>query len=190
VLALAIACGSTKVGTMLWGSGAGGPIFNWDGLSHQYNHHKLSHGNTMDDNSGGEVAGYEDMLAGIDQWYTTQLAYLLSRLDSYQEGDGQSVLDNTAVVYMNELSHGKDHDFRDLPVIIAGGCGGYFKQGEYLKVTAQEDTRNDADAPHNKLLTTLCNAMGVPETHFGAPDLGEDGGVRSAEGVAIAPRRT
>ncbi|MBK6515115.1 MAG: DUF1552 domain-containing protein [Polyangiaceae bacterium] len=175
VLALAIACGATKVGTMLWGSGAGGPIFNWDGLNHQYNHHKLSHGNTMDDNSGGEVAGYEDMLAGIDQWYTTQLAYLLTRLDSYQEGDGQSVLDNTAVVYMNELSHGKDHDFRDLPVIIAGGCGGYFKQGEYVKVTAQEDTRNDADASHNKLLTTLCNAMGVPESHFGAPDLGEDG---------------
>ena len=35
--------------------------------------------------------------------------------------------------------------------------------------------KNDADAPHNKLLTTLCNAMGVPETHFGAADLGEDG---------------
>jgi hypothetical protein len=85
------------------------------------------------------------------------------------------VLDNTAVVMMNELSHGKDHDFRDLPVVIAGSCGGYFKQGEYIKVTAQADTRNDADAPHNKLLTTLCNAMGVPETHFGAADLGEDG---------------
>ncbi|NUP13045.1 MAG: DUF1552 domain-containing protein [Polyangiaceae bacterium] len=174
VLALAIACGSTRVATMMWGSGAGGPIFTWDGMSHQYNHHKLSHGNTMDDNSGGEVAGYEEMLFDIDQWYATEFAYLLGKLADYDE-EGTSVLDKTAVVMMNELSHGKDHDFRDLPVVIAGSCGGYFKQGQYIKVTAQADTRNDADAPHNKLLTTLCNAMGVAETHFGASDLGEDG---------------
>lgn len=174
VLAMAIACGATRVATMQWGSGAGGPIFTWDGMSHQYNHHKLSHGNTADDNSGSEVAGYTDMLRDIDQWYATELAYLLEKLNDYDEG-GTSVLDNTAVVMMNELSHGKDHDFRDLPVVIAGSCGGYFKQGEYIKVTAQSNTKNDADAPHNKLLTTLCNAMGVAETHFGAPELGEDG---------------
>ncbi|MFO0548639.1 MAG: DUF1552 domain-containing protein [Polyangiaceae bacterium] len=174
VLALAIACGATRVATMMWGSGAGGPIFTWDGMSHQYNHHKLSHGNTKDDNSGGDVPGYEDMLFDIDHWYATEYAYLLSKLDAYEEA-GVSVLDKSAVVFMNELSHGKDHDFRDLPVVIAGGCNGYFKQGEYVKVTAQADTRNDADAPHNKLLTTLCNAMGVPETHFGDPNLGEDG---------------
>jgi hypothetical protein len=175
VLAMAIACGATRVGSMMWGSGAGGPIFTWDGMQHQYNHHKLSHGNTKDDNSGGTVDGYEDMLFAIDHWYAAELAYLLDKLSLYQEADGKTVLDNTAVVMMNELSHGKDHDFRDMPVLIAGSCGGYFKQGEYIKVTADANTKNDADAPHNKLLTTLCNAMGVPETHFGAPELGEDG---------------
>jgi hypothetical protein len=175
VLALAIACGATRVASMMWGSGAGGPIFTWDGMSHQYNHHKLSHGNTKDDNSGGAVGGYEDMLLAIDQWYAEQYAYLLDKLEGYPEDGGKTVLDNCAVVMMNELSHGKDHDFRDLPVVIAGSCGGYFKQGEYVKVTAQADTKNDQDAPHNKLLTTLCNAMGVPETHFGAPELGQDG---------------
>ena len=175
VLAMAIACGATRVGSMMWGSGAGGPIFTWDGMQHQYNHHKLSHGNTKDDNSGGTVDGYEDMLFAIDHWYAAELTYLLDKLSAYQEADGKTVLDNTAVVMMNELSHGKDHDFRDMPVLIAGSCGGYFKQGEYIKVTADANTKNDADAPHNKLLTTLCNAMGVPETHFGAPELGEDG---------------
>ncbi len=175
VLAMAIACGATRVASMMWGSGAGGPIFNWDGMSHGFNHHKLSHGNTMDDNSGSEVAGYENMLWEIDRWYATELAYLLGKLDSYQEADGSTVLDNCGVVMMNELSHGKDHDFRDLPIVIAGGLGGYLKTGEYIKVTAQADTKNDADAPHNKLLTTLCNGMGVAETHFGDPGLGEPG---------------
>src|SRR5690606_23113661 len=44
VLALALACNHTNVATIQWGNGAGGPIFKWDGLDHEVNHHKLSHG--------------------------------------------------------------------------------------------------------------------------------------------------
>lgn len=168
IIAMAIACGANNAATLQWGSGAGGPIFKWDGMNHDYNHHKLSHGNTADDNSGGEVAGYEGMLHAIDTWFAGEFAYLLGKLDGYVEADGKTVLDNTAAVWMNELSHGKDHDFRDMPVIIAGGAGGYLKQGEYIKVTAQADTKNDTDAPHNRLLTTLANAVGCTEEGGGA----------------------
>ena len=55
---------------------------------------------------------------------------------------------------------------------MAGSCNGYFKQGEYIKVTEgdqwgdEDNTRNDNDAPHNKLLTTCANAVGVPTTHL------------------------
>lgn len=174
ILALAIACGATHSATLQWGSGAGGPIFAWDGMSHQYNHHKLSHGNTKDDNSGSEVAGYEQMLLEIDRWYAGELAYLLDRLSDYEESDGESVLHHSLVLWANELSHGKDHDFRDLPFLIAGSAGGYLKSGEYIKVTAQSDTKNDADAPHNQLLTTCMNAVGVPASNFGG-GLGEPG---------------
>src|SRR5690606_36069496 len=31
LLALAIACGNTHAATLLWGAGAAGPIFQWDG---------------------------------------------------------------------------------------------------------------------------------------------------------------
>jgi hypothetical protein len=173
ILALAIACGSTRSASLQWGTGAGGPIFTWDGMNHQYNHHKLSHGNTADDDSGSAVAGYLDMLHDIDRWYAEQFAYLLDQLDGYEEGSGTSALDNSVVLWANELSHGKDHDFRDLPIILAGSASGYLKQGQYIKVTNQQDTRNDADAPHNKLLTTCMNAVGVPATNFGS--FGEPG---------------
>src|SRR5690606_1817298 len=126
LLALAIACGNTHAATLLWGSGAAGPIFQWDGMGHEYNHHKLSHGNTTDNRSGSAVDGYEQMLADIDTWHATQLKYLLARLDAYTEGDG-TVLDNCAVVWMNELSDGKEHNFMDLPYVLSGSCGGYFK---------------------------------------------------------------
>ena len=173
ILALAIACGSTRAATLQWGSGAGGPIFTWDGMSHQYNHHKLSHGNTADDCSGGEVAGYEDMLFDIDRWFAGEYLYLLQRLASYTEGNGR-LLDNCVVAWMNELTDGRGHNFMDQPIVLAGSCCNYFKTGQYLKVTAQDNTMNDVDAPHNKLLTMFLNATGVtapdggPVQNFGA----------------------
>jgi hypothetical protein len=94
-------------------------------------------------------------------------------MSAYTEG-GATLLDNSAVVWMNELSDGKAHDFRDLPYVIAGSCGGYLKQGQYIRLSG-ENTRGDTDAPHNKLLTTLMNAVGIPTTRFGSAMFGEDG---------------
>ena len=162
VLALAIACGATRSATLQWGGGAGGPIFNWDGMSHDYNHHKLSHGTTEDgDCTNCDVPGYEGMLTDIDYWYAGEFNYLLERLDAYDEGSG-TVLDHSAVVYMNELGDGKGHTYTDLPYIIAGSSGGYLKTGEYINLGNPSNT-NSIDAPHNKLLTTLANAAGVTE---------------------------
>ena len=172
ILALALACGSTNAATLQWGGGAGGPIFTWDGMNHDYNHHKLSHGNTADDNSGAEVPGYQDMLFDIDRWFAGELLYLLDRLASYSEPGGR-LLDNCCTLWMNELSDGLGHNFMDLPYVMFGSCGGYFRTGEYIKVTAQENTMQDTDAPHNKLLTTILNAVGIPAQNFGA--FGESG---------------
>lgn len=163
VIALSLACDYTRSATLQIGNGAGGPIFTWDGMQHQYNHHKLSHGTTRDD-GGAQVAGYEQMLFDIDVWHMKQLNYLLTRLDAYQEGDGSSVLDNTVVVYANELSNGKAHDFKDLPWLIFGGAG-YFKLAEYVQLTPYPAA--GSEAPHNKLLTMFMNAVGIPTTNFG-----------------------
>jgi hypothetical protein len=69
----------------------------------------------------------------------------------------------------------------DMPYVMFGSAGGYFKQSQYIKVTAQDDPKNDVDAPHNKLLTTIANAVGVtddagaPLTIFGDPAYGMPG---------------
>ncbi len=172
ILIMALACGATNVASLQWGSGAGGPIFTWDGMDHEYNHHKLSHGNTKDDDSGEEVAGYLELLTQIDRWYAEQFKYLLDGLDAYQETDG-TVLDNSAVVWANELADGKGHTFFDLPWVIAGSAGGYLKQGQYIKMWNNNGPTDWDTAPHNRLLITLLNAVGVtaqgggPVTEFG-----------------------
>jgi len=173
---MALACGYTRVGTMQFDRGGGGPTFKWDGINHEYNHHKLSHGKVKDDcfgtsteNGCADVAGFEDMLFDIDLWHQGKFARLLSKLDSYVEAGGRTVLDNSVIMYTNELSNGRAHSFMDLPYILAGSAGGYFKQGEYVRLGREQNPGGDDQvAPHNKLLNTIVNAMGIQSEWFGA----------------------
>jgi Protein of unknown function (DUF1552) len=178
VMTLALACDHNRVVTLQWGSGAGGPIFSWlpPALNTMYNHHKLSHGSTTD---GGTMdtlpeADWKSALYNIDQWYATQLKGLLDRMSSYTEPGG-TLLDNSAVLYMNDLGDGLGHNWMDLPLMLIGSCQGYFKQGQYIKMTAGTGTANDTDAPTNQLCTTLANALGVPMTNFGTAPTGKAG---------------
>lgn len=177
LIAMAMACGATSAATLMLGNGAAGPIYTFDGMEHEYNHHKLSHGNTQDDDSGAEVEGYRDMVHDIDRWHADRFFELIQTLDQYQEGDG-TVLDNSVVVWCNELSDGFTHSESDLPFVIAGSGGGYLRQGEYLEVSQSGE-------PHNRLLTTLLNACGVtdeqggPMQMFGDPAFGEAGEIDS-----------
>jgi hypothetical protein len=165
--ALALACDYTRVATFHFDRGSGGPTFKWDGMNHEYNHHKLSHGTTCDGGCEDAVDGYESMLQNIDKWHMGKYARLLAKLDSYTEENGKTILDNSAILYANELADGKGHSFMDLPFVIAGSAGGYFQQGQYIKLAEPGDTKA---APHNRLLTTLVNAMGVPLDRFGTTD--------------------
>jgi hypothetical protein len=180
IVALALACDATRVATLQFDKGSGGPTFQWDGMAHEYNHHKLSHGKVRDDCFGDstedgcdDVTGYEEMLFAIDSWHQGKYARLLERLDSYVEADGKTVLDNSVIMYTNELSDGKGHSFMDLPYILAGSAGGYFKQNEYIKLGAGESW-DDTEAPHNRLLNTIVNAMGIQSDWFGVAE-GEGG---------------
>jgi hypothetical protein len=173
IMALSLACDYTRVATLQFDRGSGGPTFRWDGMNQEYNHHKLSHGKVRDDCFGdstdmgcSDVTGYENMLFDIDRWHQGKFARLLERLEGYTEENGNSVLDNSVIMYTNELSDGRDHHYMDLPYILAGGAGGYFKQGQYINL-AQSEAWDDSGAPHNKLLNTIVNAMGIPSDWFG-----------------------
>jgi hypothetical protein len=95
--ALALACDYTRVATFHFDRGSGGPTFKWDGMDHEYNHHKLSHGTTCDSGCEDAVDGYEAMLQNIDKWHMGKYARLLAKLDSYTEENGKTILDNSAI---------------------------------------------------------------------------------------------
>jgi hypothetical protein len=95
--------------------------------------HSISHriGNA---GQGGQCI--PDALAqieAIDRYYATQFAYLVSRLDMFNEGEGK-LLDNTATVWFQEMSDGNSHNLNNSPILQAGSCGGYFKTGQAINV--------------------------------------------------------
>jgi hypothetical protein len=150
LLVAALACDLTRVGSLQWSHSVGDVRFTWLGASR--GHHDMSH------DPDSNTATWE-LVTKIDTWYAEQFAYLLGRLKSIQEGD-RTLLDNCLVVWCNELSRGNSHSHDNQPFVLAGRAGGALRTGRFLKYSR---------IPHNNLLVSLLNAMGVPATTFGNP---------------------
>lgn len=150
LLTMALTCDLTRVVSLQWSQAASPTVFSWLGLTDL--HHELSHRSDSD-------APAQAALIAIHRWYAEQVAALLTRLDSVQEGDG-TLLDHSLVVWGNEMGHGNDHSYLSTPFVLAGSAGGIFKTGRYL---------DRAHQSHNDLLVTCLNAFGVPVNTFGDP---------------------
>ncbi len=177
LIALTMICDMNRMIMMLY---PGYVTFNWDGIMHTHEHHGLSH-RTGDFGVGGacKVDGVLDMIWQIDKWYAGKYAKLVGLLDSIKEGTGK-LLDNTATMWLPELSDGAAHNLNNLPIVIAGGAGGYLKTGQVINVetsgTPQAGNSESSctssggnigntgstggNMPINKLYVTLMNAVG------------------------------
>ncbi|HET9954046.1 MAG TPA: DUF1552 domain-containing protein [Polyangiaceae bacterium] len=152
LLAIALACDLTRVASFAISSSLNRIGYPWLGSTSEG--HTLSHAGVSDESA-------KQQLVRRHTWHAERLAYLLTRLASYQEPDGTSVLDNTLVLWGSEVSLGYTHSHQNMPFLMVGG-GWHFRTGRYL--TYQ-------NAPHSNLLVSVMNAMGVPVTTFGRPEL-------------------
>jgi hypothetical protein len=194
LMALSMICDVNRVLLLVY---PGYVIFNWDNIKHTKEHHGLSH-RTGDFTVGGNCySGVLDMIAQIDNWYAGKFTKLVNTFDSIQEGD-KTLLDNTATMWLPELSDGAAHNLNNLPILIAGSCGGYLKQGVAVNVegknigvgnsegscqnggTIGNTGSSGGNVPINKLYVTLMNAVGCtaadggPVTTFGKFDGNKD----------------
>jgi len=94
----------------------------------------------------------------INEYHTAQLATWLTKLKSIKEGDS-NLLDNSMIVYGAGLSDGNRHTHEDLPTLIAGRAGGYFKTGR--RIVCRRET------PMCNLFLTMMERMGVQMEYFG-----------------------
>jgi hypothetical protein len=152
MMVMAMACDLTRVANFLWARAGSNVRYTWLGIGTA--EHTIAHDST---------APARAQMVQINTWHAGEVAYLLDALKAVPEGDG-TMLDNTLVVWGNELADGWTHSQRPIPLVLAGRAGGALQTGRYIDY---------GQARHNGLLVSLCNLMGLHEvTSFGSLDDG------------------
>ncbi len=146
-----------RVATLQYSTATSQATLPWLGISEK--HHSLSH--EPDKNTDAQ-----EKLTRINRWYCEQLAYLAKRLAETPEPGGEgSLLDNTLVVWTNELGKGNNHTMNDIPFVLVGEAPG-FRTGRSVKLPK---------VPHNRLLMSLAHGFGHHIERVGDPEFCGDG---------------
>jgi hypothetical protein len=147
LMVTALACDRTRVATLMWEHAAENQRFPFIGADVE--HHEAVH--------NSQFAAVEKILT----WFTEQQAYLLTKMKEIQEGDG-TLLDNTLIFSTSEQSNGTTHRHDNMPFLLLGKAGGALETKRWL--------RYDGNPPHNNLLCSMLNLMGVEASSFGKQD--------------------
>jgi len=142
MLALAFQTDSTRIATFLLAGDGNNRAFPEIGVAE--GHHHLSHHQNAKE--------MMEKVAQIDLWYMQQFAKFLQKLEDTKDVDGNSILHNSMIVYGCGNSDGNRHPHANLPIVLAGGAGGTFQTGRFLKAGGQ---------PMSNLFLSMAERMGV-----------------------------
>jgi hypothetical protein len=147
----------SRVATLQYTNSVGGARMRWLGVTE--GQHELSHHPDSNEKS-------QQSLIKINKWYCEQMAYLAKRLAETPEPGGEgSLLDNTLIIWTNELGKGNSHTLDNIPFVLVGN-GLDFRMGRSVKYKR---------VPHNRLLLSLAHGFGHRIERFGNPNFCGDG---------------
>ena len=151
IVALGFQTDKSRVATLLLCRDISGLFYPF--LDVRKAHHSASHDDRSDD------------FHRVTSYYVSQMAYLTDRLAKMPEGDG-TVLDNSLLVFVNNMWSGSKHDSSKVPLFTVGGLGGTLKTGRALDYSdAGDDNRKLCS-----LYLSVLQRMGGKTTSFGDAD--------------------
>jgi len=162
ITAMAIRCDITRSVSICWADDGGYRPITLPWLNINSSFHDIAHQGSM---------GYP-VKSTADIWMWQQVARLTKGLADATEG-ASTALDNSVIVVGNDMNEGSGHYVGGMPFVLIGSAGGFFKQGQTVKVgkwgtnKATNYWQGDSGVPHNQLLATLSNAMDIPVDSFG-----------------------
>ena len=148
IIAIAFQTDKTRVATLLLCRDISGLFYPF--LDVRNAHHSASHSDLSDE--------YER----VTRYYVSQFAYLASQLDAMKEGES-TVLDNSCLMFVNNMWSGSKHDSTRLPLLMAGGLGGTIETGRVLEY----GDRSDDDRKLCSLYVSVLQKMGLGIDSFG-----------------------
>ena len=174
LMVVALQTGLTNVATFMVGPERWDTPYMFESLFDKpRSHHQMSH------NQGRFI----DDLLKVDHFHMQQFAYLVEKMDSIEEANGTSLLDNTIFTYGSGLGDGATHQYSSLPIIVAGSGGGKLITGKHLNLANQSipDPKKERKYSQptnglslNNLWLTQANALGLKFDRF-ADSTGEVG---------------
>ncbi|HXK16948.1 MAG TPA: DUF1552 domain-containing protein [Polyangiaceae bacterium] len=161
ITAMAIRCDITRTVSICWADDGGYRPITLPWLDINSSFHDIAHQG---------AAGYA-VKSKADVWMWEQVARLTKGLNDATEG-ASTALDNSVIVVGNDMNEGSNHYVGGMPFVLIGSCGGFFKQGQTVKLgnwakKTDKYWEGDSGVPHNQLLATISNAMDVPVDAFG-----------------------
>ncbi|GGD70441.1 DUF1552 domain-containing protein [Croceicoccus mobilis] len=142
---LAMQADITRVGTFMIGREISNRTYPEIGVPDS--HHMLSH--------HGKSPEKMAQLAKINRYHMEFFAYYLTKMQETKDGEG-SLLDRTLVIRGSAFGDSNDHDYMDLPVVLAGGL---IQGGAHVEVEHGTSMSN--------LMLAGLNLLDVPATSFG-----------------------
>jgi hypothetical protein len=191
IVTQAMACGLTNIVTMMWRNSENDQqlpfLTDIDYTKVSLGHHGMSHAR-------------DPGLVAIDQWYATQFNTLIDKFSAIPDsGASGTLLDNSLLMWSSCLGDASSHVSNNVPVVLAGSNGGYFKTGRNIQFneqytaaqwagdplgakdgqalidaadaarTGDQQKVGTPDLSNNDLAVSILNSFGMTDTTFGDP---------------------
>jgi Protein of unknown function (DUF1552) len=181
IAAMALACDLTRVITLDFGGPDGSMrpyIKRPDGLSlpgdgtdwHQDVVHRAWQKPGEFGGTVSNIAEAKMNFRAAAKYQQATFANLIGKIKAVREADGSSLLDHTAILYVNEFGE-ETHGFKNYPFMIAGKAGGSIRPGRWLRHTGVSHERLLLSMLATYIPTTdpAFTGFGEPEWNVGGP---------------------
>jgi hypothetical protein len=165
-LANVIGCNMSTI--MTFQAGRGGEHFHYDwldipGMQPDF-HNDIAHRDLTADSTSGNPGG---VMVAVAQYQANMVLSLAQQLSKFPGPNGATALDNTLIVYGNELATGP-HGLNGYPIVFIGGAAGQLTKTGYMVGPGQISGSTASGAQMSQTLgCTILNIMGVKATGFG-----------------------
>jgi hypothetical protein len=158
IIVSAFGCDITRVAALEYGNDQK-LMVNASGLPYDDQHGGYIH--------SGAASNYANLVV-FEAYLATQFANLVNALKAVPDPlgkSGQTLLDNTLVVWARDMGDAQNHNQQSMRFVLASGNGGYLKTapgGRYVHSTER----------HERILLNICDAFGITDfTGFGDPQM-------------------